>query len=293
MLSLNRAGTSSPSQTESRSRTLFTRTHALAVSLALVGSLAVLPLTTYAGKVNGHQALVAAHKIQVAPSRAALALLPTKAQTAHQARLAKMLVAHKTQAAAHQAKVAARLAARQARQAKIAAAHQARIAQKQARLAAARQQAAVRMAKVEAQHRALTSGNVVEAAYSLRGTRYVMGGTSRSGFDCSGFVRYILSTTGGVDVPRTAAEQFYKGATIAPQDMQPGDLVFFKNTYKRGISHVGIYAGGGKFIHAANAHKGVRMDDLNAPYYWGHFAGARRVLPAQMRSAAMLASPGR
>ena len=89
-------------------------------------------------------------------------------------------------------------------------------------------------------------------------------------------------------MPRTAVEQFYKGTPIAPQNMQPGDLVFFKNTYKRGISHVGIYAGEGKFIHAANSHKGVRMDSLSDSYYVAHFAGARRVLPAQMREAAYL-----
>ena len=140
--------------------------------------------------------------------------------------------------------------------------------------------------QVQAQNHALASGNAVQAAYAFRGTRYVMGGTSRSGFDCSGFVRYILSATDGVALPRTATEQYYHGTPVAPAQLEPGDLVFFKNTYKRGISHVGIYAGGGKFIHAANAHKGVRMDLLGSSYYQAHFAGARRVLPAQMRMAA-------
>jgi len=143
-------------------------------------------------------------------------------------------------------------------------------------------------AHVQAQNQALASGNVVQAAYAFRGTRYVMGGTSRSGFDCSGFVRYILSATGGVDLPRTATEQYIHGTPISHDQLQPGDLVFFKGTYKRGISHVGIYAGGGKFIHAANAHKGVRMDNLGDSYYVSHYAGARRVLPAQMRLAASL-----
>ncbi len=143
-----------------------------------------------------------------------------------------------------------------------------------------------RQAQVTAQNQALSSGNVVQAAYAFRGTRYVMGGTSRSGFDCSGFTRYILSATGGVDLPRTATEQYYHGARISSDQLQPGDLVFFKNTYKRGISHVGIYAGQGKFIHAANAHKGVRMDNLSDRYYQSHYAGARRVLPEQMRTAA-------
>lgn len=114
-----------------------------------------------------------------------------------------------------------------------------------------------------------------------------MGGTSRSGFDCSGFVRFILSATNGVDLPRTATEQYYHGTPISISQAQPGDLVFFKNTYKQGISHVGIYVGGGQFIHAANAHKGVRSDSLNSSYYQAHFAGLRRVLPAAMRLAAL------
>jgi len=147
---------------------------------------------------------------------------------------------------------------------------------------------AAKLAHRQDQDKALASGNAVQAAYAFRGTRYVMGGTSRSGFDCSGFVRYILGATDGVALPRTATEQYYHGAPIPNGQLQPGDLVFFKNTYKHGISHVGIYAGGGKFIHAANAHKGVRMDNLGDSYYVSHYAGARRFLPAQMRLAAPL-----
>jgi len=162
--------------------------------------------------------------------------------------------------------------------------HQARVAKYQVRVAKYQAKAA----KMQAQNKALASGNVVKAAYAFRGTRYVMGGTSRSGFDCSGFVRYILGSTGGVELPRTATEQYYHGAPIPSNQLQPGDLVFFKNTYKHGISHVGIYAGAGKFVHAANAHKGVRMDNLGDSYYQSHYAGARRVLPAQMRTAALL-----
>jgi len=170
--------------------------------------------------------------------------------------------------------------------------HQQKVARAQVKaqlkLALLRRQPLMRLAKLQSQHEALGSGNVVMAAYALRGSRYVMGGTSRSGFDCSGFVRYVLSTTDGVSIPRTAASQYYHGLPIPVQSMEPGDLVFFKNTYKHGISHVGIYAGQGKFIHAANSHKGVRMDQLNAPYYWSHFAGARRVLPSVMRQASFL-----
>ncbi len=140
---------------------------------------------------------------------------------------------------------------------------------------------------VQAQNKAIASGSVVQAAYAFRGTRYVMGGTSRSGFDCSGFVRYILGATDGVALPRTAIEQYEHGAPISEAQAQPGDLVFFKNTYKPGISHVGIYVGGGQFVHAANAHKGVRADSLNSSYYQAHFAGIRRVLPARIFSAGL------
>ena len=140
---------------------------------------------------------------------------------------------------------------------------------------------------LQAQNKALRSGSVVQAACAFRGTRYVMGGTSRSGFDCSGFVRYILGAASGVALPRTATEQYYHGNKISNGQLLPGDLVFFKNTYKRGISHVGIYVGGGEFVHAANSHKGVRMDHLSDSYYQSHYAGARRVLPAQMRAAAL------
>ena len=134
--------------------------------------------------------------------------------------------------------------------------------------------------KHAAAEKALSGSDVIATAYSLRGSRYRMGGTSRSGFDCSGFVRYILSHSGGVDIPRTATEQYYHGTPVSREAMLPGDLVFFKNTYKHGISHVGMYVGGGKFIHAANVRKGVRVDVLDSSYYAAHYAGARRVLSA-------------
>jgi cell wall-associated NlpC family hydrolase len=155
--------------------------------------------------------------------------------------------------------------------------HELRVAKIETR----RESHGIRVAMV---NRALDSGNVVQAAYSLRGSRYRMGGTSRSGFDCSGFVRYILGNAEGVDLPRTATEQYYHGNAIATGDLQPGDLVFFKNTYKHGISHVGIYTGNGKFMHAANSHKGVREDSLDEPYYAKHYAGARRVLNTRQLS---------
>jgi cell wall-associated NlpC family hydrolase len=124
---------------------------------------------------------------------------------------------------------------------------------------------------------ALHSGSVVQAARAFEGTHYVFGGTSRSGFDCSGFTRYILGNAAGVDIPRTAMEQYENGTPVDRDDMKAGDLVFFRNTYRHGISHVGIYTGNGNFVHAANSHKGVVVSSLDEPYYANHYAGARRV----------------
>jgi cell wall-associated NlpC family hydrolase len=73
-------------------------------------------------------------------------------------------------------------------------------------------------------------------------------------------------------------EQYDNGRHISRSDLQPGDLVFFQGTYRRGISHVGIYVGDGHFVHAANEREGVREDSLNEAYYSKHFAGARRVI---------------
>jgi len=156
--------------------------------------------------------------------------------------------------------------------------HEIRLARHEQKVALRTEHHRARVERVAMQDQALRSGNVVQAAYSFRGTRYVFGGTSRSGFDCSSFVRYILSRADGVDLPRTAEEQYYHGAPVDREDLRPGDLVFFKNTYKHGISHVGIYTGDGKFVHAANSHKGVREDSLDEKYYAEHYAGARRVI---------------
>ncbi|HEY3329209.1 MAG TPA: C40 family peptidase [Capsulimonadaceae bacterium] len=124
---------------------------------------------------------------------------------------------------------------------------------------------------------ALHSGSIVRAATAFEGTRYRFGGTSRSGFDCSGFTRYILGNTAGVEIPRTAMEQYNNGAPVSRSEMKAGDLVFFKNTYRHGISHVGIYTGNGNFVHAANSHRGVVVESLDSAYYANRFAGARRV----------------
>ncbi|HEY3298766.1 MAG TPA: NlpC/P60 family protein [Armatimonadota bacterium] len=114
---------------------------------------------------------------------------------------------------------------------------------------------------------------LIDHAVSWLGTRYVWGGTSRRGIDCSGLTR-ILYGAEGVNLPHKAKLQFRRGQVVAKNSLLPGDLVFF-NT--RGpISHVGIYIGDGKFLHAANPRKGVRIDSIGSPYYSKRYAGARR-----------------
>ena len=114
---------------------------------------------------------------------------------------------------------------------------------------------------------------IIRNAMSLIGIRYSFGGSSRSGFDCSGYTQYVFRGS-GVSLPRTSYAQFGVGSAVSKSQLHPGDLVFF-TTYASGASHVGIYIGGGSFIHASNS--GVRTTSLNDSYYASHYVGARRV----------------
>jgi cell wall-associated NlpC family hydrolase len=120
-----------------------------------------------------------------------------------------------------------------------------------------------------------TRNDVIQTAYAYRGTPYRFGGTGRKGFDCSGFTGYIYAKK-GVRLPRTAREQFSRGQRVSSKELKEGDLVFFHTTHP-GISHVGIYAGNGKFVHASSSGGSVRVDSLSSGYYKQRLVGARRV----------------
>lgn len=111
-------------------------------------------------------------------------------------------------------------------------------------------------------------------AYAMKfvGYPYVYGGSSPSGFDCSGFTSYVYKHF-GVSLSRTAAGQYSNGTAVSRANLQVGDLVMFGSP----INHVGIYAGGGRIVHAANPSRGVTTDTINSGYYNTHYVGARRI----------------
>ena len=120
-----------------------------------------------------------------------------------------------------------------------------------------------------------TGNKIVATAKQYLGVPYKWGGTDPSGFDCSGFVYYVLRCN-GINVSRTQAPMYSEGTPVSKANLQPGDLVFFQNTYKAGLSHVGIYVGDGQFIHAPSSGRVVSYADLNSDYYVAHYYGAAR-----------------
>ncbi len=120
------------------------------------------------------------------------------------------------------------------------------------------------------------SNDIVRTAYAFRGTPYRYGGSARGGFDCSGFTSYLYRKK-GISLPHSARGQFETGQHVDKNGMKAGDLVFF-HTVTKGISHVGMYVGNGKFVHASSRRSGgVRVDNLNSGYYQERFRGARRM----------------
>lgn len=117
-------------------------------------------------------------------------------------------------------------------------------------------------------------------AVSLVGSPYRLGGTSpETGLDCSGFVGHVFRQAAGVVLPRDSRAISEAALPLAHAELQPGDLVFF-NTLNRAFSHVGIYLGNDRFVHAASSRTGsVMVSNLNDRYWRERFDGARRVIP--------------
>lgn len=123
------------------------------------------------------------------------------------------------------------------------------------------------------------ASDLVVNAMGFLGVPYRRGGNSaETGFDCSGFVRAMYEQTIGLVLPRRADEQAAATQVIDHSDLKPGDLVFF-NTLRRTNSHVGIYMGDGKFIHAPNSRGKVRIERMDNRYFAARFEGARTLQP--------------
>ncbi len=128
-----------------------------------------------------------------------------------------------------------------------------------------------------------TANNILFRAISLVGTAYRYGGnTPQGGFDCSGLIAYVFSDVGGIALPHSTAELSDLPAPEIPRDqMQSGDLVFFHGNSTH-ITHVGIYVGEQRFVHAPNSGGTVRLDRLSEGYWSTHFSRAKRIaLPSQ------------
>ena len=115
---------------------------------------------------------------------------------------------------------------------------------------------------------------LITRAMSLQGVPYLWGGTTRDGFDCSGFVQYVFKAS-GVSLPRTSFEQYKVGTPVSRDQLKPGDLVFY-TTYKPGASDVRIYIGGGRTLGSAS--EGVGIHSLSDSYWSKRYIGARRVI---------------
>jgi len=216
--------------------------------------------------VTTHQhALVQAHRAQthLVQQRAA-AKSRISSQLAHQQRLLSSI----------KGQIAQLIAADQARQRALARAAQSRYtALSQAQALALQQTPIGASASVGDTSVAPPSqyGGVVGIAMRYLGTPYVWGGESPGGFDCSGLVAYAYSQV-GVSLPHYTGAQWNVGVGVSRSDLQPGDLVFFN-----GLGHVGIYIGGGQFIHAPHSGDVVKISSLSESWYAATYVGARRV----------------
>lgn len=118
--------------------------------------------------------------------------------------------------------------------------------------------------------------SLVTKAMSVLGAPYKWGGTSKSGFDCSGFLNYVFKGE-KISLPRTANAMYSKGTPVSRSQLRTGDLVFFKTSSRSAVTHAGMYLGSGRFIHSSSS-SGVSISSINDKYYWGsRYVGAKRV----------------
>lgn len=152
--------------------------------------------------------------------------------------------------------------------AKLAAAKNKKVAKTTEKIVASRGTSASTVSTKKAQE-------IIDYAKEFMGVKYVFGGVSPSGFDCSGFTMYVFNKF-GIDLPHSAKSQAGLGTAVSKSDLIPGDLVFFQ-TYTSGISHVGIYVGNNNFIEASSSN-GITITSLSSSYYKTRYRGATRIL---------------
>lgn len=132
---------------------------------------------------------------------------------------------------------------------------------------------------------------IVTLSQKYIGVPYRLGGTTPRAFDCSGYTQYVYREA-GISINRTVATQLQDGVIIAKEDLEPGDLVIFSNTGGRGFaSHVGIYLGNGKMIHASET-KGITIADLDSAYFAQHYQCARRIILSDVSLTASIPTVG-
>lgn len=117
---------------------------------------------------------------------------------------------------------------------------------------------------------------IANYAMQYQGYPYVYAGEGPNAFDCSGFTKWVILNTVGIDISHDMFAQYDMGTKVDRNNLQPGDIVFFQNTFRPGMSHNGVYIGGGQFIHAENESTGVRISDINSDYYSSRWYGAVR-----------------
>ncbi len=122
-----------------------------------------------------------------------------------------------------------------------------------------------------------TGQQMANFAMQYVGYPYAYAGEGPYAFDCSGFTKFVAQNALGVDITHDMFTQIGMGQSVGMDELQPGDLVFFSNTFRPGLSHVGVYIGGGQFVHAENESTGVVVSDLNSDYYGSRWSGGTRL----------------